>query len=205
MIMKSLPESKSWMFIITSPIFLILLFFASASIAEGKKPYIESVSVETNSRDLIISAMLKNGLTRDIIEAINSGLTTTFNFHLELKNERFFWFDMDVLSRTIKHTVKYNPVFKEYTFISQDDRGENSRVTQDLGLVTQWMQTLNHIHLIPLSILEPERRYYIRIKAEMESSSLLIPLTRLLFFVSFGNFETSWVHSQPFLIKGIAD
>lgn len=200
--MKSFLKSKNCILFLALQTVLILWFLVSVSHADSKKPSIEDVSVKTNSQDLIISARLKNGLKRDIIDAINSGLTTTLNFHLELKSDRFFWFDMGIVSRTIKHTVKYNPILKEYTFISQDDKGENTKVTLDFSSLTEWMQNLEEIHLIPLSLLERDRRYYIRIKAQMGSSSLFIPLTRLLFFVSFGNFETSWVSSQPFVIKG---
>lgn len=199
--MKPFYKSKSWIIFIALLLVVALHFLVSISSANSQKPFIDALSVETDKEDLVISAILKNGFTQEVIEAVNSGLTTTFSFHIELKSLRPFWFDMDIVSRTIKHTVKYNTILKEYTFVSQDDKGQNSKATRNFDQAVKWMEDVDHIHVVPLSLLEPGNSYYIRIKAQMESTSLLIPLKRLLFFVPFGNFETNWVNSSSFILK----
>jgi hypothetical protein len=63
------------------------------------------------------------------------------------------------------------------------------------------MLTLKNIPLAHVFKLDPEEKYYARVKAEMEADGLWFPFNYILFFVPFNEFETSWAQSTPLTIE----
>ena len=63
------------------------------------------------------------------------------------------------------------------------------------------MLTLKNIPVIPIYKLDPEEKYYFRVKAELEADRLWFPFNYILFFLPIDDFETSWEHSSPLSIK----
>jgi hypothetical protein len=96
---------------------LYWLFFPAYSYASS--PFIADISVANSSSELFISAKLKGGFTPDIEEIIHSGAPTTFTYYIKLMRYRSGWYDSTEYSKTIKRTVKYDVLKKEYKFIEE--------------------------------------------------------------------------------------
>lgn len=90
------------------------LFFAGYSYASS--PFIADISVTNSSSDLLLSAKLKGGFTTEIEEIIHSGAPTTFTYYIKVMRYRSGWYDSTEYSKTIKRTVKYDVLKKEYKF-----------------------------------------------------------------------------------------
>ncbi len=74
-------------------------------------------------------------------------------------------------------------------------------VLKDLPSVEYWMSRLRGIPLGSAADYPPDEKYYLQVKAEMNSIKLTPPFNYLFFFVSFLNFDTKWETSSPFIIK----
>ncbi|MBI3582753.1 MAG: DUF4390 domain-containing protein [Nitrospinae bacterium] len=74
------------------------------------------ISVTNSSSELLLSAKLKGGFTTEIEEIIHSGAPTTFTYYIKLMRYRSGWYDRTEYSKTIKRTVKYDVLKKEYKF-----------------------------------------------------------------------------------------
>src|SRR3990172_7867474 len=111
------------------------LFFSGYSYASS--PFIADISVTNSSSDLLLSAKLKGGFTPEIEEIIHRGAPATFTYYIKLMRYRSGWTDSTEYSKTIKRTVKYGVLKKEYKFseeikepVSPPDKKNNSASTE---------------------------------------------------------------------------
>jgi len=121
---------------------------------------------------LLVSFELVNGLTDEIKAAIQSGLTTTFTYTVELRMDVPAWVDRTIGTATIASSVEYDNLKRQYMMgFRIDGRTEESRTTTDEGDVRQWMTTVKRLALFRTSTLEPNRDYYIRVSATARPSN----------------------------------
>ncbi len=107
--------------------------FTNSAYAAG--PFISDISVTNSSENLVLSAKLKGGFTNDIVEIIHSGAPTTFTYYIELMRYRSGWTDIAEYSKTIKRTVKYDVLLKEYRFTEEIEEPPFSPKPQPLEKV----------------------------------------------------------------------
>tara|TARA_B110000438_G_scaffold165227_1_gene158092 strand:- start:398 stop:676 length:279 start_codon:yes stop_codon:yes gene_type:complete len=62
------------------------------------------------------------------------------------------------------------------------------------------MLTLQDIPIAPIYKLEPNEKYYVRVKADLETDRFWFPFNYIFFFVPFSEFETSWAQTSPLAI-----
>ncbi len=121
---------------------------------------------------VLVSFELVNGLTDEIKAAIQSGLTTTFTYTVELRMDVPAWVDRTNGTATIASSVEYDNLKRQYMMgFRVDGRTEESRTTTDESNVRQWMTTVKHLALFKTSMLEPNRDYYIRVSATARPSN----------------------------------
>jgi len=48
--------------------------------------------------------------------------------------------------------------------------------------------------------LDPNEKYYVRVKADLETDRFWFPFNYIFFFVPFSEFETSWAQTSPLAI-----
>jgi hypothetical protein len=127
---------------------------------------------------VLVSFELVNGLTDEVRAAIQSGLTTTFTYTIELRMDVPAWVDRTIGTATIASSVEYDNLKRQYMMgLRIDGRTEDSRSTTDENEVRQWITTVKHLALFRTTALEPNRDYYIRVSASARPSngSLLWP------------------------------
>jgi hypothetical protein len=121
---------------------------------------------------VLVSFELVNGLTDEIREAIQSGLTTTFTYTVELRMDVPAWVDRTIGTATIASSVEYDNLKRQYMMgFRIDGRTEESRSTTDENEVRQWMTTVKQLALFKTAMLEPNREYYVRVSATARPSN----------------------------------
>jgi hypothetical protein len=121
---------------------------------------------------VLVSFKLSDGFTEDVRAVIRSGLRTTFTYHVDLRFNVPVWIDRTVASAVITNTVQYDNLTRRHTVMrTLDGRVEDSLVTEDENVVRDLMTTFDRLTLFRASRLEPNREYYIRIRAQASPSS----------------------------------
>ena len=133
-------------------------------------------------------------------EAIESGVAMTFTYEIELLKESSFG-DEVVSQNKVTHTIQYDTLKKVYQFSSLGKNVNRKVTTKSMEKYQQLMLTLKDIPIAHIFKLDPEEKYYARVKAEMEADGLWFPFNYILFFVPFNGFETSWAQSTPLTIQ----
>ena len=62
------------------------------------------------------------------------------------------------------------------------------------------MLTLKDIPIVPIYRLDPNEKYYVRVKADLETDRFWFPFNYIFFFVPCSDFETSWAQTSPLSI-----
>jgi len=178
-------------------IFGIWCFLIAPSWAD---PTLSKVSLNTEKEVITLDAELIDAFNEKIGEAIESGVAMTFTYEIELLKESSFG-DEVVSQNKVTHTIQYDTLKKVYQFSSLGKNVNRKVTTKSMEKYQQLMLTLKDIPIAHIFKLDPEEKYYARVKAEMEADGLWFPFNYLLFFVPFNEFETSWTQSTPLNVK----
>ncbi len=164
-------------------------------------PNISKVSLNIEKDLITLDAKLIDAFNEKIREAIVSGVAMTFTYEIELLKHSSGFGDKLISENKITHTVQYDTLKKVYQFSSQGKNINRKVSTQSMEKYQELMLTLKDIPIGHIFKLDPEEKYYARVKAEMEAEGLWFPFNYLLFFVPFDEFETSWTQSTPLTIQ----
>ncbi len=147
-----------------------------------------------------MNARLVDGFTKSIQEAIESGVTMTFTYQIELRKENILLNDSLISSNTVQHTAKYDSLKKVYRFSAFGKGVKRKITTRNRENYQKLMLTLKNIPIASIRRLDPNEKYYIRVKADLETDRLWFPFNYLFFFLPFNDFNASWAESSPLSI-----
>ena len=117
---------------------------------------------------VLISFELADGFTDDVKAAIKSGLKTTFTYYVDLRAEVPAWIDRTIASAVVSTAVQYDNLTRRHTVVrTLDGRVEQAQVTESDDEVRQLVTTLDRLPLFRTVSLEPNREYYVRVRAEV--------------------------------------
>jgi hypothetical protein len=134
----------------------------------------DSVRIVPLVRDgqVLITFEIPDGYTDEVRAAIQSGLRTTFTYTVDLRLEVPAWADRTIQTVTVHNIVKYDNLTRRHTIErTLDGRVETSKVTENEVLVRQFMTGFQRLPLFRTSKLEPNREYYVRVRATARPSS----------------------------------
>jgi hypothetical protein len=165
------------------------------------KPTISKVNLNAEKELVTLDAELIDAFDEKIREVIEGGIAMTFTYEIELLKQSSVFGDDVVSQNKVTHTVQYDTLKKVYQFSSQGKNVNRTVTTKSMKEYQELMLTLKDIPIAHVFKLDPEEKYYARVKAEMEADGLWFPFNYLLFFVPVSEFETSWAQSTPLIIK----
>jgi len=166
---------------------LVTVVFAVLSLLASRTPAVAQTAQAATGfrvvpivRDdrVYVTFVLADGFTEDVRAAIQSGLKTTFTYDVELRLDVPGWVDRTIGTSTVTANVEYNNLLRRYTLTrTVDGRQDEQEQVDSEAKVRQWMTNLKDLPLFKTSILEPNREYYVRVRATARPSngSLLWP------------------------------
>lgn len=169
----------------------------AASHAQAEDPAIVNISVDSDGRFVLMNANMIHGLTDKIQEAIQSGVPITFTYRIELRKIVPVFADGLISSNTVKNTIEYDSLKKVYRFTAKGKNYKRTVNTHDQKLSKQLMMSLRKVPVAPTHKLDPEEKYYLRVKADLETDRFWFPFNYLFFFVPFKDVKTAWAQSAP--------
>jgi len=114
---------------------------------------------------VVVSFDLSDGFTPEVRDAIQSGLSTTFSYDVDLRRGATL-FDRTMASVTISATVRFDNLTRRYQMSRMvDGRVEDARPTEVQEAVRNWMTHFERIPLSTTAALEANGEYYVRVRA----------------------------------------
>ena len=177
-----------------------MLTLGLVSPVSAVSPDVVNIGVGTNGKYLVMSARLVDGFTEKILEAIENGIPMGFTFEIELRKDNTLWVDSLVSSNKVRHRVQFDSLKKIYRFSESGKNVKRKIITRKESRYQKLMLTLKDIPIAPIYKLDPNEKYYVRVKADLETDRFWFPFNYIFFFVPFSAFETSWAQTSPLSI-----
>ena len=95
-------------------IYLLLTVPLFQSVALAEEPRLDNIIVTNTRDDLLLYLSAKSAFPKKIIEAVQSGVPTTFTFYINLYRVRGLWLDKRVRDIKLSHKLKYDTLKNEY-------------------------------------------------------------------------------------------
>lgn len=165
--------------------------------AFAEEPRLDNIIVTNTRDDLLLYLTARNAFPKKIIEAVQSGVPTTFTFYINLYRVRGLWLDKKVRDIKLSHTVKYDTLKNEY-IVTRSWEGNRPLKVKTIEEAKRLMSEVDSLVIVPLSQLKKGEQYQIRAKAELDRMTLRFYLHYVLFFLSFWDVETDW-HTIDFI------
>lgn len=178
--------------ILTALVFVLCCLPAPYALGAGGtvgEAVLRDVVVTNSSRDLLLYLRVDNAFKAELLTGVQNGLPLTFSFQIKLDMERGTWFNKEIYSGIVKHTLLYDNLKKQYTVITAEKPA--GFITTKLSEAERVMAQLNGVRVVPLSALEPDRHYILKARMLVEKKSLPFNFSYLIPF-SFWNLETDW-------------
>lgn len=173
----------------------------TSAAAAADAPEIRDIAVVEKQGRLLAFASLSGGFTPKVFEAIRSGVTTRFTFEIALMRDRPLIYDTEVFRQTIVHQVKYDTLKKAYTFTSKNGSDEKIvKVTKNRKVMMDWMREINGRVISQVRDMDPNQRYYLQVRANLNSVNFAFPFNYMLYFLEN---KTAWHASPTFGAKGM--
>lgn len=167
----------------------MLLFFQPIVFAEEAK--LMDIVVTNNRDDLLLYLNATGAFRKKTKKAILSGVPITFTYLISLKQARTYWFDKSLVDLKVSHTIRYDGLKKVFEVERSWDTA-NPIATDSFKEAQKRMVEIDSLKITALKTLEKGRHYQIRAKAELSKRTLPLHLHRVLFFLSFWDYETDW-------------
>jgi hypothetical protein len=157
---------------------------------------IRNVNAEIVDEQIVVSAELVSGFTGDIIRDIQNGIPKDFYYYLLLKRKQKNWFDEELLSKTVRYTVKYDTLKKQYRVTQVEGEKTTESVFEDFEGMKQKVSRVEQVKVAPTPVLRSRYRYYVSVKSQMKAAKLPFYGDYFLFFIPFLELDTPWSDSD---------
>ncbi len=175
---------------------LALFFWVAVSMTVwAGDAQIEKVGVQMSEGEIVVSFELENGFNGSIERDIQDGIEKDFYFYVVLNQKHQNWFYEEIVEKTIRYSVKYDTLKKDYTVRRREGFDKMERVFDSAEEMRAFISRGQKIPLAPISLLEKDQRYHVWVKAQMKASHIPRDLERLLFFIPFLELDTPWAKS----------
>ncbi|MCK4739719.1 MAG: DUF4390 domain-containing protein [Deltaproteobacteria bacterium] len=141
--------------------------------------------------DINLSFVVEDAFNDDIVQAIDSGIPTSFTYIVKLFRKRNFWTDDHIKTWKFYHTIVYDSLREEYSV--ELDEKIAVELTRDFQVAKDYLVQGRNIELSSVPELSSGSDYYLKIRAELAPVTLPFHLEYMFFFVKLWDFETDWL------------
>lgn len=171
----------------------------SATMADAEDERIALLTAAIlNNREVAVSAELIRWYNRNIKEDLNNGIPKDLYYYLLLKKRQPGWFDEEMVSKTIKHTIKYDVLKNQYSITTRMDGQTSQKTVESFDEMADLISRIDHVKIITKKRMRARNTYYISVKAQMRATNVPFYFEYILFFIPALELDTPWADSAPF-------
>jgi len=137
-----------------------------------------------------LDARLQLVLSAEALKALNSGITLTIELNLEVIRMRRFMPDDGEAQLTVRYELEYRPLSQRYIV-----RNTNSGDQDSFATLYSALNNLGRVQSLPViddAILDPNKRYRVRLRAALSTREYSAPLRVLFFWRDEWDLKSEW-------------
>ena len=137
-----------------------------------------------------LEARLQLILSKEALDALNSGVPLTIELNLEVIRVRGLWVDAEEAALTVTYELEYRPLSQRYIV-----RNLNLGSQESFATLYSALDNLGRIQGLPViddALLESDSRYRMRLRALLSTRQYPAPLRILFFWRSQWQLKSDW-------------
>jgi Domain of unknown function (DUF4390) len=152
---------------VRSLVLAFLPILVAFSLAAAPAPKIENLAATAENGKVSVRFSLEGAFANgEMIEALQSGLPTSFTYFVEIFRDRPNWFDDGIARARIEVICTFNSVTREYLLnYRRDDRLVRSETFSDLAALERSMTTVEEMDLFDIGRRKP---YKLKVRAKAD-------------------------------------
>jgi hypothetical protein len=145
----------------------VVLFLATFSLSAAPTSTIENLQATAANGKVSVRFSLAGAFANgEMVEALQSGLPTSFTYVVEIFRDRPNWFDDGLARARIEVICTFNSVTREYLLnYRRDDRLVRSETFTDLAALERSMTTVDEMDLFDIGRRKP---YKLKVRAKAD-------------------------------------
>jgi hypothetical protein len=147
---------------------LFLSLIVAGSVAAAPRPAVENLAATAAHGRVSVRFTLDGAFRNsEMVEALQSGLPTSFTYNIEIYRDRPRWFNEDVGRSRVEVICTFNSVTREYLLNYRRDRKlVRSETFTDLAALVRQMTTIDEPSLFDIGTHKPYK-LRVRVKADL--------------------------------------
>ena len=137
-----------------------------------------------------LEARLQLILSREALDALNSGVPLTIELNVEVIRVRGLWIDAEQAALTVTYELEYRPLSQRYIV-----RNLNLGSQESFATLYSALNNLGRIQGLPViddALLNVDSRYRMRLRALLSTRQYPAPLRILFFWRSQWQLQSEW-------------
>lgn len=145
----------------------LVLFLTAPLTAAPPNPTIENLSASAAAGKVSVRFTLEGAFQNgEMIEALRSGLPTSFTYSIEIFRDRPNWFDDSIAMARVEVICTYNSLTREYLLnLRRDKHLVRSETFTDLAELERRMTTVDEADLFDIGSRKP---YKLKVRAKAD-------------------------------------
>ena len=168
---------------------LLSLFLFMQNTAFAQEIKLANLDIYNNRNDLLVYVNIQGAFQDKVNKYLLIGVPVTISFYITLYKVRYMWIDKKIADLKITHKINYNALKKEF-IVRRSWEKENLRITKSFIEAQQIMSKVDHLKVVALSRLEKDRKYQIKVKAEVSKDTQSSYLPNVHSYASKLNLKT---------------
>jgi len=149
-----------------------VLTVAGATFAQAQDATTMRVRPLVRDGQVMVTFSLNGGMSDEMKAVVQSGFGRVLTYTVELKAKVPAWVDRTVATAVVSASVDYDNLTRKTTVSqSRNGRVEQSFVVEDPAQVAQMVTNFERLPLFDTKILEPNREYYVLVRADARPRS----------------------------------
>jgi hypothetical protein len=134
-------------------------------------PLLNILNVYGENEHLCVDFYLKDGLDRDLIQAMRNGIPTLLSYQVDVWLDRPNWYDKLVRSVRFTYRMRYDNWDTLYTVDAVTEERHEVISAGDIAELVHLVCNQQRMKTCRLAMLDRDRSYYLTISAEIEALS----------------------------------
>ena len=165
----------------------LFLFLQNTAFAQEIK--LANLDIFNNRNDLLVCVNIQGAFQDKINKYLLIGVPAKISFFITLYKVRDMWIDKKIADLEITHKINYNALKKEF-IVRRSWEKEYLRITKSFTEAQQLMSNVDHLKVVSLSKMEKDRKYQIKVKAEVSKDTQSSSLPNVHYYASKWNLKT---------------
>jgi len=145
---------------------------------------------------IIINMKTKNFVDKELLNTINSDVTTTFSYYIILYKEKLL-FDEEVKSIIIHKRINYD-IWSEVYSVTLDYPNKRTIYSKNLKYILNLLTKITHLKVINIKKIEKKSNYYFKTRLTIKITQLNSYMHIVYNLLSVFMYKSSYIKSKNY-------